>query len=364
MKTATMSESTNRNNGFAETSLATLATSLSTNGHALHGARDFNLEEWGWRKLRKMARRQIDKFIALVPDTLRDGNLDAVNKMRVTSRRLELLLDLLYPKPLPRRIRKLRRRLKECRRKLGVLRNYDALLAMVEESLALQPASGLEVWQAVKEYLQRRRLRRASNTLQKLGKLNLTSSYVKFKRDLDSDSVFPPAPANGEPAHWQGEERRDLKERIIKSLSHRWRAFEDAVEQSRRDPREEVIHRMRIAAKRLRYLTEAMEKLHIEHSSEILAWLRTLQQTVGRWHDLELLEHAMVDMLAQPTFRNDHPGLRAEVRKIIQHNRETKQTLERKFSWMTGHSRHYHGTKKWVAELIANGNHPAAPSVQ
>jgi CHAD domain-containing protein len=312
-------------------------------------------EAWGRAKLYKIARHQIDKFISLVPEILRYGSLQGISKMRVTARRLEQILDLLYRKPRPRRIKKLHRQLKACRRALGDLRNYDALLAMVNQSLELKTAPSIRVLKVLRDYLQDRRLQDAHKTLEKLGRINLTASYLKLRRDLDSETLFQPLP-EGAMAKAEGNGGSDLNERIMKSLDNRWRDFERSVVRSRRDSREEVIHRMRIAAKRLRYLAEAMEKLRIERSSETLAWLRALQDTVGRWHDRQLLEHAMSDMLAQPRFLNGHPGLHAEVRRLIRHNCEVKEQLERKFFWMTSHSVHYHGARDWVVQLLANGN--------
>jgi CHAD domain-containing protein len=308
------------------------------------------------QELCKIARHQIDKFISLVPEALQNGNLEVVNNLRVTARRLEQILDLLYSKPRPRLIKKLHHQLKTCRHTLGNLRNYDALLEMVDQSLALNTASNTKVWMALKDYLQDCRLQRGQKTLEKLGRINLTSSYLKLRRDLDSETLFRPPSEDDAMIKAATNRRDDLNQRIMKSLDDRWHAFEQAVEKSRRDPREEVIHQMRIAAKRFRYLTEAMEKLHIERSSETLAWLRTLQDIVGQWHDRELLAHAMSDMLDQPRFRNGHHGLRADVQRIIRHNREVKEKLEHKFSWMTSHSRHYHGTKEWVAQLLATEN--------
>jgi CHAD domain-containing protein len=314
-------------------------------------------EAWEWSKLRKVARRQVDKFISLVPDTLRGGCIEAVNQMRITSRRLEQILDLLYPKPRPRRVRKLRRRLKECRHTLGELRNDDALLAMVEQAATLKSSSDAEVWSAVKEYLQGRRLQNASQALEKLGRINLTASYLKLKQDLDSNGPFRLAARNGNRAQMQLDGGKSLvKQRLTDSLDRLWRAFETSVEKSHSDPREKVIHQMRIAAKRLRYLTEAMEKLHVDGSSAIAAWLSTFQRIVGQWHDRELLEHAMTEMITQPNFRHDHPGLRAEVQSLILRNHEIKESLERKFSWMTKNSEHYKETREWVSQFLANGN--------
>lgn len=312
---------------------------------------------WEWNKLRKVSRRQIDKFITLVSDTLRDESLEAVNEMRITSRRLEQILDLLYPKPRPQRIKKLRRRLKGCRHALGDLRNDDALLAMVTQSATLKPTSNVEVWGAVQEYLQERRLRNATHAREKLGRLNLTASYLTLREALDSDKPFLLAAKNGSQATLQLDGGKTLvQERITDSLGRLWHAFETLVEKSRSDPREKVIHQMRIAAKRLRYLTEAMEKLHVSGSSEIAGWLRTFQRIVGEWHDRELLEHAMNEMVSESSFRHKHAGLRAEVQKLVLRNHEIKEALERKFSWMTQHSHHYNEAKNWVLQFVASRN--------
>src|SRR6478672_13136253 len=80
-------------------------------------------QSWEWAKLRKIALRQMDKFIDLFPLVLRNEDLTAVNLMRITCRRLEQILELVYDKPRPRHIKKLRERLKLCRRTLGRLRD-------------------------------------------------------------------------------------------------------------------------------------------------------------------------------------------------------------------------------------------------
>ncbi|HSK42485.1 MAG TPA: CHAD domain-containing protein, partial [Candidatus Binatia bacterium] len=91
---------------------------------------------WAWAKVRKIALRQMDKFIDLLPPVLRHEDLTAVNEMRVSCRRLEEILDLIYGKPRPGHIKKLRRRLQLCRRTLGELRNCDALLAVADNAVA------------------------------------------------------------------------------------------------------------------------------------------------------------------------------------------------------------------------------------
>jgi CHAD domain-containing protein len=305
---------------------------------------------WEWTKLRKLALRQMDKFIDLVPVVLRDEDMTAVNRMRVYCRRLEEVLDLIYVKPRPRHIRKLRRRLKLCRRTLGELRDYDALLAAADNSIAMRSPDS-EVWHALKEHLQSVRARTATKTLEKLGRVNLSVPYLRLKRDF---ALGPEETANT--VNGKGTEMHPqvavIYARIVRSLDRHWRDFADAVERSHRDPCENAIHGMRIAAKRLRYLAEVMNKLHIAGTVDTLSWVKTLQRTIGIWRDLEIMERTLGEVAQGKAFRAG-TVLAAQVDHVIRHNREIKQASTRRFFQMTRHSRDYQQMKHWVSDVLA-----------
>src|SRR5438128_2359909 len=59
--------------------------------------------EWApgsdWTKVRKLALEQMNRFISLEPKVLKGNKPNAIHDMRVASRRLQQLLDLLYPAP-------------------------------------------------------------------------------------------------------------------------------------------------------------------------------------------------------------------------------------------------------------------------
>lgn len=305
---------------------------------------------WAWAKVRKIALRQMDKFIDLLPPVLRHEDLTAVNEMRVSCRRLEEILDLIYGKPRPGHIKKLRRRLQLCRRTLGELRNCDALLAVADNAVATRRAE-TDAWKALSEYLRPLRARTAVVTLQKLGHLNLATPYLHIKRDFDLSN-------ERRLNHGISRERSQAEtalvyERIMNSLASRWREFEVAVERSHDDPCEHVIHRMRIAAKRLRYLTEVMGKLHIVGSTETLNWLKSLQGTIGVWHDLEIMERMLREIVAhRKSFKVEH--LTAEhITRLIHHNSLIKKKSADMFFQMTRKSDNYLQVKDWVSEVLA-----------
>jgi CHAD domain-containing protein len=306
-------------------------------------------ESWEWAKLRKIALRQMDKFIDLFPLVLRNEDLMAVDRMRITCRRLEQILELVYAKPRPRHIKKLRRRLRLCRRTLGKLRDCDALLAVAEHSIAAHSPDE-DAWKLLQEYLKTLRRRTAQATLTKLGRVNLAIPYLRVKYDFDLNRNRRP---RGPRAMAEPSATRIVYERILRSLDHRWGEFAATVEKSHRDPCEHVIHAMRIAAKRLRYLTEVMAKLHISGSEEVLAWLKSLQRTVGVWHDLEIMERLLRNILAHRKFFHIESLTESHIQNLVRHNRETKKESTARFFSMTRNSREYHDVKKWVAATLA-----------
>jgi CHAD domain-containing protein len=310
-------------------------------------------ESWEWVKLRSLARRQIDKFLLLVPEVLRDEDRMAIHKIRVATRRVEQILVLLYPKPRPKYVRNLLRNAKHCRRILGEIRNCDVLMGIAEAAILRGDAANLSAWEAVREYLQGRRARKSPALFQKLSRIQFALPYVKLKGALDTDGVcFDMVPENEIAELGDNWGFKLVHRRIVLSLENRWRTFEIAVEDSRAHPDEPVIHGVRIATKKLRYLAEVMDKLGVVGSSEAYNWFRTLQRAIGEWHDLEVLEHVINTMMSHKNFRQRHSALTARIEKLILENREIKRKSEARFSEMTSKSAEYRETKKWISGLL------------
>lgn len=306
-----------------------------------------------WRKVHKLALRHLDRFISFEPKVLKGDDPDAIHDMRVASRRLQQLLDLIYPQPRPREVRRLRRRIRRCRRALGDVRNCDVLLGLVESSLHRKRVSRREAWTAVRDYLLERRVECFSKAMRKLGKVNLAVLYVHCKERLALARG-----ASGRHAHLHAVSDsptvEPLPERVAHALEAAWSAFEEKVTQSQGDQRAAVIHGARIAAKRLRYLLEVLHAFEVPGSAEAVAWLRRLQQHLGDWHDLEVLEEVMVEMIARPDYLREHLPLIMAVEKLILRNRENKQQLEKKYFQMAGESVELRRLKGWVSYLVTS----------
>ena len=303
-------------------------------------------------KVRELALRQLNRFISYEAKVLKGNDGDAIHDMRVASRRLQQVLDLLYPKPRPTELRRSRRQIRRCRAALGDVRNCDVLLELVKQSLGRKRSARREAWTAVQHFLLLRRSESFLRAMRKLGKINLAVFYVNLKEFLLRDQPDGHAAEH----HHHGSEglRSGFTEELAHALESTWGRFEDQVAQSHRHPRPEVIHGARIATKRLRYLLEVVHEFGAAGSADALAWLRQLQQHLGDWHDLEVLEQMMIEMLARPEFLREHLPLAMEVEKLILRNRQNKARLEEQYSQMSRESAEMRRWKDWVSYVLAS----------
>jgi CHAD domain-containing protein len=309
-------------------------------------------DDEGCKKVRELALRQLDRFISCEKKVLKGNDAGAIHDMRVASRRLQQVLDLLYPKPRTQDFRQQRRKIRRCRRALGDVRNCDVLLDYVGRSLARKRAARRQAWTVVQHFLMLRRAKTFQRTLRKFGKLNLTGFYVDLKESLLGDK------AHGHSAelhaHATAAARSAFADNLSSALETTWGRFRNQVAESHRTSRPDVIHRTRIETKRLRYLIEVFHEFKVRGSAEALAWLRQLQRHLGDWHDMEVLEQMMIELVARPEFLRDHLPVAMEVEKLILRNRQTKAEFEQQYSQMARDSAEMHRLKEWVGYLVTS----------
>jgi CHAD domain-containing protein len=308
-----------------------------------------------WVKLQALALQQLDQFISLEPKVLRGDNPEAIHDLRVASRRLQQFLDLIYPPPAARQVRRLRRRIQRCRRALGEVRNCDVLLQSVEKALTSKRNSRREVWEAAREYLQGRRSEGFDKAIRKLGKTNVAALYVALKEQLvGNDAGLEPSNSGQPPTESLALDTAQFSERVAGCLGTAWEDFVEKIAESHRHPQVSALHAVRIAAKRLRYLVEVLEEYDVPGSRESLAWLRGLQQHLGDWHDLEVMERVLTEMVAQPGFLREHLEIASGTLQLIRQNRGVKKKFEEKYLQVTQHSAQYEYTKGWATHLISS----------
>ncbi len=324
-------------------------------GHASPGEAQHERKPLDWGTVRRLALKQLNRFMALEPKVLRGDEPDALHDMRVASRRLQQILDLIYPKPRPHAIRGLRKKIRRSRRSLSEVRNCDVLIAQVERELANKRATRREARQALQQFLQERRADNFEKALKKLGKINLAVFYVEMRRTLSEEMSAAP-PSHDPHAAGVAEELTPalLCQRLGESLATVWQDFEAKQALSLDDPQPAVVHGARIATKRLRYLIEVIDAFDVSGSRENLTWLRSLQRLLGEWHDLEVLEQTMIEMVARPDFLREHLDLAMGVEKLILRNRAAKKKMQEKYFRKVLDSPESAHLKEWVTYLVSS----------
>jgi CHAD domain-containing protein len=303
---------------------------------------------WPWNRVLDRAGRQLDQYISLEPKVLKGRDPEAIHDIRVASRRLQQVLDLLYPPPGPPKVRKIRRTIRRSRRALSVVRNCDVLLERAGRILARKRAARREVWTSFRDYVGERREESFRKASRRLSKLNLPALYLRLQEHLE-----PPAPPTGQEGSPRDEE--NLRRRMTEALQETWASLEACVIQAHETPEAPSLHAVRIAAKKVRYLVEVAGVLEVSGSAEAVATLRRLQQHLGDWHDLEILDEMMLEMVAQPDFLTDRLELAMDVERLVLRNRKSKSRYVEQFLQVTGSSQEWLQLNGWVREFLAKG---------
>jgi CHAD domain-containing protein len=275
---------------------------------------------------------------------------EAVHKMRVTTRRLQASLDLLEGKV---NVRPLKRRLRRWRRMLSSVRNYDVFLLMIEQEAASRRGAR-EQYELLTGVLQKRHAKLAARVKKYLAKIDvveelgtrLSLSSAAMSRLWEQpvtdeiDAMSEPLAADfGEGSVVEQGDSLEPQEpfpaideqaaamRAADRLEQRMAEFNALAARSHptTDPRE--LHQLRIAAKRVRYLLEAVTAMGFGEASQALTWLRGLQDRIGDWHDLEALEEEIIRLVSRRRFTKEHLREAAGLLLAAMHLQKRKKLL-------------------------------------
>jgi CHAD domain-containing protein len=110
-------------------------------------------------------------------------------------------------------------------------------------------------------------------------------------------------------------------------LDQRLTEFQALAAQSHPTNNPAELHQLRIAAKRVRYLLEIVSEMGIGDASRALRWLRTLQDRIGDWHDLEALEEEIIEIVSSREFMKLHLSESSRMLQAAAHLQKKKETL-------------------------------------
>ena len=297
------------------------------------------------RNMTEIIPSQLGSLRAYHRAVLDTQGVEAVHKLRVTTRRLQASLDLLEREM---KLRKLKRRLRNCRRKLSTVRNYDVFLELIEKETTSRGKARREQLHLVKAILQERRGQRATSVRHFLERFDLDRIAKRLGMNSISASESPDAPRGDDEALGEAASveacaveasavkatagMRAIDERSVagyaaERLEQRLAEFQARVAQSHptNDPSE--LHQLRIAAKRVRYLLEIVSEMGYGDASRALAWLRRLQDRIGDWHDLEALEEEIIAIVSSREFLKLHLSESSQMLQAAAHLQKKKEAL-------------------------------------
>jgi CHAD domain-containing protein len=198
------------------------------------------------------------------------GEEEPIHQMRVAARRLRIALPLLAQKPRGRRARRALRILRSVTRTGGRSRDLDVGLALLEERLR-----GTEPQEELRTLRSRlRSARRRSRGPMAEGLLDLPISRLR--------ESLAAIVAKGGPDVFT------VMSRVHETASRERRKAAATLERlgDRFDPAD--LHRLRIGARRLRYVAEVSDAIRGQ-SSDAPSLLKRLQERLGRIHDAAVL---------------------------------------------------------------------------
>lgn len=214
-----------------------------------------------------------------------EGAVEPLHQCRVATRRLRELLPLCDAELTTRVAARARKRVRQLGGALGAVRELDVALGLVDElerAGRARSAASSRLRQRVREERERQRermrvrlkpaglrkvAREAAEVLKAIGMLDATDAWALV---------------------------------LAERLGERADRLRDAVAEAGPMYVSERVHEVRIAAKKLRYALEVASETGEADTSEAVARLKKVQDSLGRLHDIEILQGLLhsIDLLA------------------------------------------------------------------
>ncbi len=180
--------------------------------------------------------------------------------------------------------KKARKKIRRVTKALGCVRELDVTISLLDDMARQEtvPRIALEHGRA---YVVQEQERRRATMLKRLDKVNVG----KLDRRLGSLSdALEKAETDG----W----RKTLAARLLK----RAKRLRETVEAAGQMYEAERLHAVRIAAKKLRYAMELAAETGVRAAARPVRTIKRAQETLGRLHDLQVLQSYVGDVQAKP----------------------------------------------------------------
>jgi CHAD domain-containing protein len=213
------------------------------------------------------------------------GKDTGVHQARVASRRLRETIPVLIEGLHHTKASKAQRKIRRLTQALGSVRELDVSLHLIDE-LSERPAVPRAALAEVRALVIEEREKRREVMLARLDHVDLT----KLSRRLATvrQALLAPGPGHA----W----RPALASRVAR----RARRLERAIEDAGQIYAPQGLHDTRIAAKKLRYALEIADESGVAPCTAALRIIKRVQDSLGRLHDLQVLQHHVAAVGAAP----------------------------------------------------------------
>jgi CHAD domain-containing protein len=240
-----------------------------------------------------------------IPGVQKGRDIEAVHRMRVASRRLRTALRLFEECWPPRHGKTWQREIRRVTRSLGDARDADVQILFVEGEL--RKCRDAKFPRGLNRLLLRLRQRRSdlqSRVVKRIARLAGGGVIEQMERDLSPLAGDPGKPHT--PSRTLGVRAEGLIQARLEELL----AYEPFVA---RPACAVELHRMRIAAKRLRYCLEVFDPIYSGRLLGTITALKQIQDLLGLIHDCDVWQELLPRFLAKEQrrardyFGNDQP---------------------------------------------------------
>jgi CHAD domain-containing protein len=251
---------------------------------------------------------QLDAIEARL-DGARRGDVEAVHKLRVASRRMRAALGVFKPVLPGEARRQWRKQLRRLTRALGPGRDIDVQLEALGEYRPSLSAGAQQTLDSLTESLRQRRGRAQPDIDETIDRLARKRTLITLRKAASSwvSSELPPA-------DFTDRVRALAGARIMRRLRELL-AFEPWVLEP---AAAEKHHRMRVATKKLRYTIELLEPIWAGQLGPTLETLKGFQADLGLLHDVDVTLAHLADFQG-----SDSEGL-AELHRLCMARRSER----------------------------------------
>ncbi|HLN83554.1 MAG TPA: CHAD domain-containing protein [Candidatus Binatia bacterium] len=262
-------------------------------------------------KFSSLAKKRLVRFVTLYPKALVSDDVEVVHNLRVASRRLQQVLQLILPEAKSSARKKVLRTLRKVRRAFGPCRNLDVNLNLVRGRMEKTTAASVrQAWTGVQLWLEERRAGAIETGRAELRQHELVDLIDRLQSLLEN---------TGEEA----ESMERLWERT-KDASSEWR---NALDTAKADPAVQRIHAFRIAGKKLRYRVELLGELGNSSVKPMIGALKSLQDNLGDWHDHAVLRDHVGEFMQRPGFMKDEPRMCRALLREMERDKQRDRAL-------------------------------------